>query len=278
MRPIFLASLACLAACAASSASVREAKKSVYDTEFALVWNAVTELAGKNYSRIVVDDPDQGRLLTDWHLIAQTDSEDTDDRGRVVRGGLFFRMDVRVKSAGGTGGPPWRVVIRAEAAEYKPGFTKIIPFARGAADEPPWVQGRIDNMAARIHERLRPYAVSIEEAVTPAPALDTARWAHLAGDAAQAIAAVHALASVGDVDGLARHMAPTLATELGDDAPADRVRALWKADPGRLEALVRILESDCHRARGQILCESDAGGAVFRPGADGWRLSAFGAE
>ena len=53
-----------------------------------------------------------------------------------------------------------RVVVFGEAAELQSGANVWHHIARGAADEPPWVSGRIDAVADAIHRRLQGYAVA----------------------------------------------------------------------------------------------------------------------
>ena len=52
-------------------------------------------------------------------------------------------------------GPPWRVNVDGEAAEYQLGNTMLTPFHHGYADEPQWVEPRIEALRYAIYERLR---------------------------------------------------------------------------------------------------------------------------
>ena len=150
------AAVAVAAGCAPTGSEVRRSRDVAYRTEFATVWNAVHEAIAERYPRLAVDDVARGHIETGWVL-----TEKTTDNGGFLRmqeprlGGHFFRVVIDV-----LGGPPWRVKIDGEAAEYKPDTSLLRPFEHGERGEPEWVRGKIDGLYWDVYLRLEDYAAS----------------------------------------------------------------------------------------------------------------------
>ena len=294
---------ALLGGCGPSAAEIRRAKHVAYQTEYAVVWNAVAAAVGEQYKRFEVEDAIRGKLLTHWHRLQIMSKEQQNDepsglgdpnaqpenpgqggqRGGGVAGqrpgdfraAMFFRVYVAVK-----GGPPWRVEIDGEAAEYKPGLAMLVPFKHGTADEPTWVQPRIDNLYFAIYKRLRGYAIDVKEAPRQPRdrALDTTPWANLPAEAGQLVAQVQAAAARKDAAALRPLMADAFASEVGEGA--DRIVAVWTADPAPLERLAKLLAGGCayDQAQDRVRCPRAPGEveARFEEGAGGaWRFTAL---
>ncbi len=161
MRTLDVIAFAALCACGASSAEVQKSKTVAYNADFATVWKAAFEEVASRYDgKIMKATPDDGWILSGWKLVeAPRDPTQGSSRSMAedvkTGGGLFFRHVVRV-----TGGPPWRIAVDGEAAQYSPGNAVLTPFPHGAPDEPGWVEGRIDDLGAAIYRRLAQYAVA----------------------------------------------------------------------------------------------------------------------
>jgi hypothetical protein len=273
------------AACGHSAKRVREAKAATYDAEFALVWNEVTEEIHERFSEVVVEDAVKGVIVTEYVRVHAADDVRKDPAqpmgpARLAPGQtrygqtpfLAFRMTVEVKGAMGRKGAPWRVIVDGNAAEYKPGMAQLVPIGRGEADEPSWVQQRIDSAILDIHRRLERHAVSRE---IPAEAIgsktfDTTPWANLPDrDAVTLIGRVHEAALLGDAAALRPTMIDDFRWALGGEASADTAVALWAADPTKLRDLARVIENGCahEAATGEVVCP--------RPGADLGAMARF---
>ena len=285
-------------ACAASSAEVRQARSVAYQVPFAVVWNAVVQETQAKYPRLAEEDPVAGRLLTDWHVIQ---TEATQEGGTAIgpsgsvnetptvgpgglnmsnlSSGVFIRIEAKV-----SGGPPWRVTLRAESAEYRPGMAMLQPITN-QADEPPTVPRRVDALHVAIYRRLRPYAVEVKEAPsadTSAPAVDTSPWSNLSAGAALLVATAHAAAVRGDVDALLPLLDEGFTFSLGSVGSAAGAAAYWRADPRVLARLAETLAAGCGEGGGVVACPSgsslDRGigwRAGFRRVGDAWRFASF---
>ena len=228
--------------CGPSQAQIKRARGVAYQTDFSVVWSAILKAVTKRYRTIAVEDAVVGKMVTDWQLIEKTAGDEGVAGDPTKPGGKFFRVAIDVK-----GGPPWRVSIDGEAAEYKPGLAMLVPFRHGVEDEPAWVMPRIDALYTAIYASLEQHAVELvsRPAAEATPALDTSRWANLPVGAAEVVAAVEAAASRKDAGALRATMSATFSSAIGDGAPADRTVALWSADPTLLQAVARALGAGC---------------------------------
>ena len=231
-----------LLACGPSAAEIRLAKSASYNTDFAIVWNAVAAEVHKEYRTVVVEDAVSGKIQTDWQLVEKVGGEagtqPIANNAGTQQGGRFFRVVILVK-----GGPPWTLAIDGEAAEYKPGMSMIVPYRHGVDDEPTWVNPRIDKLYASIYERLKPHA--LEVVPVQKKVFDNTRWGNLPNDAAEVVAAAWRAAGTRDVAALRVKETETITSALGENLPADRVTAVWNADPAPLAELAGLLGQGC---------------------------------
>lgn len=278
------------AACGHSAGELRTARRASYDAPFATVWNVVMTEIRKKFSTIILEDPVSGHVVTAWIRIENRDTEVSDPTTRAqsavgaqrgatglsstnmaITPGMIFRMKIDVKGAR-KGAGPFRVIVDGEAADYRPGLANegIIPIKHGAADEPPWVQNRIDNFTVEIYKQLEQYAVKSGNA--PAATVVAKKdegatpWSNLPDRAAaQLIDEVHAAAKTRDTAGLRRTMADDFRWALGADGSAEMAIALWSADTSKLKDLARALEEGCgvEEATGEVVCP--AAGAAKGP-------------
>jgi hypothetical protein len=284
-------------ACGHSATSVRKAKNSLYDVEFAAVWNAVTEEIHERFPDVVVEDPVKGVVITGFRRMHLQDEQQRDlssqtanqklGPGQTAYGQnpfIAFRMTAEVRSFATKKGPPWRVIIDGEVAEYKPGLAQLIPIKHGQADEPPWVQNRIDAMVMDVHERLARYAITreIKKEDIGSKTFDTTPWADLPDRAAVGvIGRVHDAALARDTAGLRATMVDDFRWGLGGEGSADTALALWAADTSKLRELARVLERGCglEEATGEVVCpQGGAQGkamARFKKVSGDWKFVVF---
>lgn len=287
---LLFAATAATFACGPSAKDVKTARSVGYQTDFAIVWNETMAAVRSKYPTIFFEDAVKGRIETQWHLVEkvrQSDFEEPDKPPRMgetlggmpSHGARLFRLFVQI-----TGGPPWRITVDGEAAEYKPGMPRLVPYPHGAADEPTWVKPRIDAMYVDIYQRLKRYAVKLQDAPSlAARRRDTARWENLPSDAGEAAAGVHAAARARDAAQLRPFLADPFASSAGE-LPADDVVKLWGADPTPLAELARALEAGCDydqvAARASCPRGARAGprAVLARDAAGRWKLVRFSDE
>jgi hypothetical protein len=309
-------------ACGPSASDIKMSKSVRYDTEFARVWTAVSDEVHKKYPATEVEDPQAAIIRTSWRLVEVRTAEISEQgasfteqprdptnnmsqtQGRngqqsvdptgnptsgaaasvnrsmpQVPGGLFIHMQVKIQ------GPPWRVSVDGEAAEYKPGLTLLTPFTHGTADEPIWVQSRIDALSTAIYERLKRYAVVDKAPEGPKKIeLDTTAWQNLNDKSAvELIAKVRAAAKNKDAHALRDLMDGAFTWASGGEPSADTAVTMFSADPTKLAALTRTLDGGCGTAEDAITCPAgiaaDASGsgarAVFRKVGGAWKFVVF---
>ena len=155
MRTSLLLVAAFGAACGASSAEIKKAREASYQTEYQKVWDTVLAEVSSKYE-IYGQDPKRGVIYTKWKKVERT-AERT-DTGQSVQGAYFFAAKITLK-ASANGGPPITAYVDGIASEYRPGMAVLSTFKHGVADEPTWVQGRIDSLYVGIHEQLQGTAV-----------------------------------------------------------------------------------------------------------------------
>jgi hypothetical protein len=170
MTRLASAILVALAACGPKAADVAKARESVYQTEYANVWNAAQAEVNERFAdRIKIADASKGYIETQWESVEASvestlgDGDMKANARNPVGARNMFRLFVRIEQDG----PPWKVNVDGEAAHYTPGMSVLQPFKHGADDEPQWVPGRIDAARMGIYERLKQYAVAPPPARTP---------------------------------------------------------------------------------------------------------------
>lgn len=292
-----LALAALVAACGVNKKEVAEARASVYDADFAVVYSAVVAAVRELYPRYE-DDPGRGVVKTAWHQVKYTDPGADDPKSVQARdqtagvgaaspnAGLgynpslarrinFIRFDVYVG-----GGRPWRVRVVGTASQQEPG--NALPTPLSGAAKPHWLPGRTDALVVAIHRRLktyaRPAAVVVDEAPEEAPAAAT-----VAGDipdgartAAQAI--VRAIEQR-DYDALRGQCAADVVWSLGAAPGVDGAMAMWQADPAVFTQMQAAIAAGCGRDGADVVCPGVAarGAGQLRLVEHGgaWKLAAF---
>jgi hypothetical protein len=305
-----------LAACGPSAARVKEAQNSVYNAPFSEVWTSVTDEL-RRFQAMDIEDAINGQARTGWRLIdrgtnegsaAGTDPSQTQVQSQpgqsqsgnqstgqgagpvttnpgmttYAPGGFYMRLMARVK------GPPWKIDIDGEAGEHRPGYAELIRYRHGVADEPAWVEARIENVRVAVHERLRQYAVVKEAPAPPKPkAPEETPWGTLpdaAKGAIDVLTAVHKAARDRKAVELRPDLAPEVTWSAGAPPSADVALAMWSADPEVLSTMARTLEGGCGYLEKEdaIVCPAGAPidaqpgpHAVFRRPSGDWKLVLF---
>ena len=163
---------------------VEHAKHSVYDADFALVYNAALQATRDQYP-MLNDNPGPGKISTAWHSVSYANSQDDLQNQRTLSqsqglsttpgvGGsptsmtgvptrlaykrYFIRFDVSV-----LGGRPWRVKVIGHASEWDPGAA--LPTEMRGANKPSWLEPRIESLQVAIYKRMKQFAVPMKEEV-----------------------------------------------------------------------------------------------------------------
>lgn len=293
--------LAALAACGGSRKELRAAKTSGYQADFAIVYSEVLAAVTDLYPYLV-ENAAAGVIKTQWHPMRMQAGQDSSGAAnidpntglpasqnpfgvgaQIDRTQFFIRFDVLV-----VGGNPWRVRVTGYASKWEVGYAKPVPLEK--ADEPHWLQGRIDKLQVAIYKRLKQYAVPLEiiqqQAPVDQPAEDLGRFGELPQGAAEVIAVVERAARTHDVAALRRYMVDDFVWSLGASPSADQAIAMWQADTENLRRLVAVIEAGCVTESGgtRVVCPPEAAGAsdyvghraAFEVSAGaGWRLTYF---
>jgi hypothetical protein len=244
---------------------VERARRVAYQTDFARVWQVVSDETRGRYTPpdMLVEDATTGELETAWVKVALDD----DDRLRTTTaqgaaesriqagegsGAVLLRIRVKV-----TGGPPWSVVVDGKGARWVPNLVEIIPYSRNGADEPAIIQARIDGLTVAIYRKLEKYAVEVKSN-TPAgkKAMDTAKFGDVPPEAARVVGAVQSGARKRELESLRPLLAPEFVWSEGAGGSAEGALALWGADPSALTQLATLLEKGCghHAAEKIVTC------------------------
>jgi len=283
-----VAALVALAAGCVSNKDVREAEQSVYDADFATVFNETVTAVRELYPTLD-DDPRNGIIKTAWHQVRF--SNDSDDpktvRARDRAAGLdsptatqsalggqqslamtrtFIRFDVTVM-----GGRPWRIRVIGKAAEWEPG--NAVPSEMRGASKPAWLEGRTDALVVAIHDRLKAYARKAPKQAAPVAVAEPenlAPFGPIPEAAARTLAAVRRALNDRDNRALRQQLADDVVWSLGAEPGADTAITMWQADPDTLTQMRAALAAGC-RPDGatRVACPP---AATEQPGYVGWRL------
>ena len=264
MRSSLLCCAVLLAGCLGKK-EVERARRVAYQTDFARVWQVVSDETRRRYTppEMLVEDATTGELETSWIKVALDD----DDRLRTTTaqgsaeariqagegsGAILLRIRIKV-----TGGPPWSVVVDGKGARWVPNLVEIIPYARNGADEPAIIQARIDGLTVAIYRKLEKYAVEVKgNAPATKKAMDTAKFGDVPPAAAKLVGAVQAAARKRELEAIRPLLAPDFVWSEGAEGSADGALALWGADPSALSQLSTLLEKGCghHPAEKVVTC------------------------
>ncbi|HLL22062.1 MAG TPA: hypothetical protein VK427_08020 [Kofleriaceae bacterium] len=288
-----------------SKKDLKAAKSSVYDTDFAVVYNAAVEATRELYPTLN-DNPGPGMIRTAWHQVTYAANQDDLANQRTIAQGqgytgapvtpgaaaagqptrlaykrFFIRFDVSV-----VGGRPWRVKIVGHASEWEPG--NALPTELRGPARPPWVDGRTDALTLAIYKKVKAYAIPMKKEAEPVrpedalPRTDPKAFSNVPPAAAGALAKIR--------DALVRRDLPALRAALADDvmwslgaAPgADTAMAMWQADSEPLDAMQRALAAGCAGTDKRVTCPPTNGEPVpgtytlvLEPRGAQWKVTSF---
>jgi hypothetical protein len=293
------------AACGPSATTLETARYARYDTSFSTVWNVVVEEVRSRYPSLTFEDAVTGRIATNWRLV-DTGGDDPANRTSAntkatmgQNGPLGSQVQTQSSTLGAAPGvplgiteanlvrvmvhvkgPPWTVNVEGQGAHYEPGL-KLSTYQRGAIDEPPWVQTRVDNLTAGIYEKLKQYAMKTEAAKQVAKPVDTTAWNNVQDKGAVAcIGGVRHAAASNDTRALRGFMASDFRWADGAEGSAETALAMWSADPSALRAIANTLDSGCaaDAASGDVVCSGKQAVARFHQVTAGWKFVEFTAR
>lgn len=273
MALLGLAAGVLLAGCP-NRAEIQTARSSGYMVDFSKVYSQTLAAVVDLYPTLT-EDASAGVIRTAWHLVpintqggdeatrSSLQTQDLRNAGAGASGlgtspatgrkAYFIRFDVYV-----VGGKPWRVRVDGFVSEWEAG---AVPVPLKGAAIPSWLKGRTDSLYVAIYQRLKRFAVPLEDAVALAPEPDEpledlAGFGPIPKDAAEIVRAVKRAAAKRDFTRLRTLLADDVAWSLGAAPGVDGAISMWQADGTQLEALVRVLEGGCRfdEADQQVTC------------------------
>ncbi len=279
-----------------SRKEANEARRSVYDTDFAVVYSATVEAVRSLYASFE-EDPTTGIIKTSWHQVKYSDPGADDPKSNQVRdraagvgnasptgGSLgyspslarkmnFIRFDVTV-----AGGRPWRVRVIGTASQMEPG--NALPSELKGANAPHWLAGRTDAMVVAIHRKLKKYAIVAKDEPPPVVVVEEVTVGGdievgARGAAAEVLRALHKR----DYAALRAQVAADVVWSLGAAPGIDVAMAMWQADPTTLVALDGAISAGCGPDRTEVVCPAapapNAVRARFGLRGGAWKLISF---
>lgn len=290
LHPIIacVVAMATIAACG-NKKELKAAKTSVYDTDFAIVYNAAVEATRELYPTLN-ENPGPGMVKTAWHQVTYANNQDDLANQRTVAQGqgyspgtaqtagqaaagmptrlaykrFFIRFDVSV-----VGGRPWRVKVVGHASEWEPG--NALPTELHGAARPHWLDGRTDSLTLAIYKKIKSYAVPMKKEEEPErpedliPKTDPKTFGNIPAPAAKALAGIKDALVRRDYATLRLGLADDVVWSLGGAPGADTAMAMWQADGESLEAMQRVITAGCGAVEKKVTCPAQAGEPV--PGA-----------
>ncbi|MBV8760101.1 MAG: hypothetical protein JO257_22610 [Deltaproteobacteria bacterium] len=259
-----------VAACGSNAKEINNAKHSVYDTDFAIVYNAALDATRSLYSNMN-DAPGPGRISTAWHEVRYSADQDADMSNQrtlanaqginqqlattpgAVQTGMptrlaykryYIRFDVRV-----VGGRPWHVKVIGHAAEWSPGAA--YPVELHGIARPHWLQGRTEALEVGIYRRIKEYAKYVpdkpdtEVAEDSLPKTDPTTFKTVPAGAAKTLAEVSDILKKRDYNALRGQLSDDIVWSLGGGTGADIAMATWQADPGSFDAMAAAIAGGC---------------------------------
>ncbi len=275
-RIIFLAAATmCATGCPASKKEIETAKRSLYDTDFAVVYGAALEATRETYPNLE-DAPGRGAIKTSWHQVSYANNQDDLSNPKTVAPGqggrganqaaaamptrlaykrYFIRFDVTV-----AGGRPWRLKVVGHAAEWEPGAA--MPSELHGVARPAWLEGRTDALLFAIHKRVKSFAVPMKEITVEvaddAKRADPAAFKDVPPGAARRLAALKDALGARDYPALRSQLADDVVWSLGGGTGADVAMATWQADPEPLDAMGKVLAAGCAGDARRVTCPAGA--------------------
>jgi hypothetical protein len=290
-HPIIVAVSVLAGTSCGNKAEVNEARRSLYDTDFAIVYGATLEAVRELYPQRVDDDPATGKIGTVWTPVQYSNAGAEDPKSVQMQdralgydqsvgqpGGLgsrtsvgykryFIRFDVTV-----AGGRPWRVRVVGHAQEWEPGNAVAVDLK--GVTTPHWLPGRTDALVVAIHKKLKKYAIArpeaVEEVIDAPPPIDVTAYGPIPPEAGERIGALRNAIRQRDIETLREHVAADVVWSLGASPGVDAALVMWKADPAILDSMMAAIEAGCRGTQAEVVCPPDA---TETPGYTGWRLT-----
>lgn len=285
---------------------VEHAKRSVYDADFALVYNAALQATRDQYP-MLNDNPGPGKISTAWHSVNYANTQDnlgnqrtfSQQQGRSTTPGVgntpgsttgvptrlafkryFIRFDVTV-----LGGRPWKVKVIGHASEWDPGAA--LPTEMRGANKPPWLEPRIESLQVAIYKRMKQFAVPMKEEVkaTPdevVPRTDPTTFKDVPAGAATTLAVIKDALAKRDYEALRPLLDENIVWSLGGGIGADAALATWQADPGSFDSMQAAITAGCatDAEKKKVSCPPGAPVVnvyqlVLEERGAGWRVTSF---
>lgn len=295
--------LALAVAACSNTKEINYARHSVYDADFAIVYNAALDATRTLYPNMN-DNPGPGKISTAWHEVRFSADQDADMANQSILANAqgvnpnastaamaagqptrlaykryYIRFDVKV-----LGGRPWRVKVVGHASSWDPGAA--MPTELHGMARPHWLQGRTDALEVAIYRKIKAYAKPVKEEAPVDEQADIVKTDPSTFKAVPA-AAARTLADIADI--LKKRDYPSLRAQLSDDivwslgggTGADVAMATWQADPGAFDAMAGAIAAGC-AAENETKAQCPAGAA--KPGSyqltlevrDGqWKMTSF---
>ncbi|HEX7841413.1 MAG TPA: hypothetical protein VF469_28235 [Kofleriaceae bacterium] len=299
-RIIFLAAITCATGCTTHKKEVETAKRSLYDTDFTVVYTAALEATRETYPNIE-DAPGRGAIKTAWHQVSYANNNDdmTNPRTLANAQGMnsaapasasaasagmptrlaykryFIRFDISV-----AGGRPWRLKVVGHASEWEPGAA--LPTELHGPARPSWLEGRTDALLYAIYQKIKSYAVPMKEEVASSDDVkhtDPAAFGAIPPAAGKQLAAIKDVLGVRDYAGLRAQLAADVVWSLGGGSGADGALALWQADPEPLDGMTKALAAGCGGDAKKVTCPAAPAAGSYQltlePRPEGWRITSF---
>jgi hypothetical protein len=302
-RIIFLAAaITCAFGCPASKKEIESAKRSLYDTDFAVLYAAALEATRETYPNIE-ESPGRGSIKTAWHGVSFANNQDDLTNPRTVAAGqglgpaaqtaqqnsataqptrlaykrFFIRFDITI-----AGGRPWRLKVVGHASEWEPGAA--MPSELHGVQRPSWLDGRTDQLLYSIYKRVKTHAIPMKEEVDDTPEdikrTDPSDFKEVPPAAAKRLAALKDALAGRDYATLRSQLADDIVWSLGGGTGADVAMATWQADPEPLDAMNKVLAAGCGGDAKKVTCPpgSPAPGAyqlVLTARGDSWFVTSF---
>jgi hypothetical protein len=174
----------------------------------------------------------------------------------------FVRFNVYI-----VGGKPWRVRVEGQASSWVIGE---VPTPLKGAEIPPWLGARTDSLRVEIHDRLKKFAVALEDpkpATKPIPRredvveVEKGKYANVPPAAAEVIKRVYRAAVARDAATIRAAMADEFVWSHGGGDSADVAIAMWQADTTLLEQIAALLDAGCRLTKGGSAAAEGAGNA-----------------
>lgn len=299
-RIIFLITAFACAGCPASKKDVQTARRSLYDTDFTVVYNAALDSIREVYPNLE-ESAGRGSIKTMWHMVQYANNQDDLANPRVIAQGqglvntpgaaqsaaagmptrlaykrYFIRFDVSI-----TGGRPWRLKVIGHAAEWEPGAA--LPTELRGVARPTWLDGRTDALLMSIYKRVKTHAVVMkeEEEVDDSVAhTDPTAFKDVSPEAGKRLAAIKDALGERDHSGLRGQLADDVVWSLGGGVGADAAMALWQADLESFEAMSKAVAGGCGGDAKKVACPPGPPVAgnyqlVIEPRGDSWKITSF---